>query len=101
METKESAEILYVNRAVKGQLRLFATVKSLMAMKDVREQQRECVPSHLIDDDSDIEDDGTLQFLLLGFDVLGAFGLIIRPVARLIYERVGMLFTYLPLSLDW
>lgn len=101
MEAKASAEILCVDGTVGGQLRLFTTIVSLMVVKDVRERQRECGPSHLVDDDADIEDDGTLQFVLLGFDVLGAFGLIVKPVAGQMYERVGMLCTYLPLSLDW
>jgi len=101
MEAKAGAGILHVDGAVGGQLRLFVTIKSLMVVKDVRERQRECVPRHLVDDDSDIEDDGTLQFVLLGFDVLGAFGLIVRPMAEPKYERVGMMCTNLPLSLDW
>jgi hypothetical protein len=60
-------------------------------VKDVRERLRDCVPSYLLDDDSDIEDDGTLQFLLLVFDVLAASWLIVKPVDGVVY---------LPLSLD-
>jgi hypothetical protein len=98
-KAQQSAEILDIDLSVRilgdvqvQRLRLFAVVRPLTALHNV----------------SDVEDDGTLQFVLLGWNYVSAFGLIVRPVERsiipsdeVLFTRVGMLNTWLRPQLPW
>ncbi|KAL5346058.1 hypothetical protein ACLOAV_009089 [Pseudogymnoascus australis] len=110
---RKDAEIKWVddhNGGVKGQLCLHAAVKSLKDLRPLIEKRRaepENEPGKPtnsgVHDDVQVLDDESIKFILLGFHSLGAFGLLVRPVASdsKLYMRVGMLKRFLGDSSWW
>jgi hypothetical protein len=98
-----------IMKGVKGQLCLSAVVRPLSALKGVIKEGKErggVVDWMGLHDDWDkvvnkwgtLVNDGTLKFVLLGFTVMGAFGLIIKPDGKSeeLYIRVGTVTRFLP-----
>jgi hypothetical protein len=82
---------------------LEAVVMQLENVRGMREAEKERALRHVRVDDEEIEDDGALKFVLLGFNYLSAFGLIVKEILpdggdreEGIFERVGMLCSRLP-----
>lgn len=105
----DSTPHLY-NGCLGQKLILEAVIMQLDKVRGMREGDKRNAPKHIRDeDDENMEDDGTLKFVLLGFNYLSAFGLIVREVSKIvggeeddrIFERIGMLCSWLPKEVKW
>lgn len=101
------------NGSLGQKLVLEAVIMKLENVRGMRERDKEKASRYIrIEDDAEMEDDGMLKFVLLGFNYLSAFGLIVREILsddvaqdvqreERTFERVGMLCSWLPKDVKW
>jgi len=77
----------------------------MVSLSDLQEVMRRNKPTIYVDDDGKMADEGTLQFVFLGFNYLSAFGLLVRPIGtaaeRDKFTRARMIYSWLPKDPHW